>query len=114
MLPFFIKVAVVKAGWLFVKSPRFQFPFQAFREPEASKGRCVRGALTRKLAKHRLHGGRQAHIELGGVILENCFSESLVQIAVILHDFRYARSQPIEHVMGFCPADNLFIGAPRS
>ena len=41
---------------------------------------------------------------------QNRFSKNFVQIDVILHDFGYAGFQPIEYIMGFCPANNLFIG----
>jgi hypothetical protein len=34
--------------------------------------------MARKLAQHGLHGRRQAHIELGGIVLENRFSKNLV------------------------------------
>jgi hypothetical protein len=34
--------------------------------------------LARKVAKHDFHGRRQAHIQLGGIVLENRFSKNLV------------------------------------
>ena len=61
-----------------IGSPLLLVPFQPFREPYVSEGGRVRRALARKLAQHGLHSWRQAHIKLGGIILDARFSKNLV------------------------------------
>jgi hypothetical protein len=61
-----------------LESPGFAFPFQPFGEPYSSERRRIRCALTGKFAQHGFHRRRQAHIELGGIVLKNCFSKGLV------------------------------------
>jgi len=56
---------------LYVASPTFENYYQTDLYPDQD-------ALARKLTEHGLHGGRQAHIELGGIILKNRFSKNLV------------------------------------
>jgi hypothetical protein len=53
--------------------------------------------------------GGKAHIKLSRMVLENRFPKNLIQVAVILDDFRDTRFETIKHVMRFRPADNLFI-----
>ena len=61
-----------------LESPRFEFPFQPFGEPYSSEGRRIRCALTGQFTQHGFHRRRQAHIELGRIVLENCFPKNLV------------------------------------
>jgi hypothetical protein len=61
-----------------IYSSRLEFLFQAFRQPYPGKSCRVRCALARKFAQHGLHGRRQTHIKLGGIVLENRFSKQFV------------------------------------
>ena len=48
-------------------------------------------------------------VELCRIVLENRIPENLIQVAVILDDLRDTRFETIKHIVGFRPADNLFI-----
>src|SRR5262245_17515785 len=61
-----------------IYSSCLEFLFQTFRQPYPGKSCRVRCALARKLAQHGLHGRRQTHIKLGGIVLKNRFSKHFV------------------------------------
>jgi hypothetical protein len=48
------------------------------------------------------------HIKLGRIVLENRFPKNLVQVAVILDDFRH-RFEAIKHAVSFGPTNNFLI-----
>jgi hypothetical protein len=76
---------------------------------DASERRGVGCALAGKLTQHSFHRRRQAHIKLCRIVLENRIPENLIQVVVILDDLKDTRVETIKHIVGFRPADNLFI-----
>ena len=77
--------------------------------PEISSSFALIPFKAHRRSVYTYHYPVKMRLSWAGIVRENRIPKNSIKIAVILDDLRDTRFETIKHIVGFRPADNLFI-----